>query len=224
VKVAGSIPAVGSNKRETVVTQVALKERSTGINRRVESLRTLVLNADGRPIQTWPLNFISASDAVKDVWLDKAIVVDTWEDAFFRSPSTQIAVPKVLMLRSYANTRGEPKYCRMSVYLRDRFCCQYCGKKFTADELTLDHVVPRADKGESRWDNVVACCVPCNAAKGNQRANHSGRKAVPGSLRPLKQPRRPTAAELMRAGLELLPNDVKEDFGSWLYWNAELKA
>jgi hypothetical protein len=40
----------------------------------------------------------------------------------------------------------------------------------------------------------------------------------------LKEPRRPTNAELLRAGLEFLPNDVCEDFGSYLYWNAELQA
>jgi hypothetical protein len=40
----------------------------------------------------------------------------------------------------------------------------------------------------------------------------------------LKEPRRPTNAELLRAGLEFLPNDVREDFGSYLYWNAELQA
>jgi hypothetical protein len=34
----------------------------------------------------------------------------------------------------------------------------------------------------------------------------------------------PTNAELLRAGLEFLPNDVREDFGSYLYWNAELQA
>ena len=43
-------------------------------------------------------------------------------------------------------------------------------------------------------------------------------------MRPLKEPRRPTNTELLRAGLEFLPSDVREDFGSYLYWNAELQA
>jgi hypothetical protein len=41
---------------------------------------------------------------------------------------------------------------------------------------------------------------------------------------PINQPRRPTTAELLAAGLEFLPNDVREDFGSYLYWNTELQA
>jgi hypothetical protein len=34
--------------------------------------------------------------------------------------------------------------------------------------LTLDHVVPRSHGGETRWDNVVTACGPCNRRKGNR--------------------------------------------------------
>jgi hypothetical protein len=40
----------------------------------------------------------------------------------------------------------------------------------------------------------------------------------------LKEPRRPTSAELMRAGLECLADDIREDFASWLYWETPLTA
>ena len=33
---------------------------------------------------------------------------------------------------------------RLRIYVRDRFTCQYCGKRRSADELTLDHITPRA--------------------------------------------------------------------------------
>jgi len=65
--------------------------------------------------------------------------------------------------------------------------------------------------------------LSCNAQKADKLPNDSGRKAA-GELRPLKPPRQPTTAELLRAGLEFLPRDVIEDFGSYLYWNAELQA
>ena len=51
--------------------------------------------------------------------------------------------------------------------------------------------------------------------------NFSGRKGD--ARRPLKAPRQPTAAELMRAGLEFLDPVVKEDWGSYLYWSTELQ-
>lgn len=191
---------------------------------RPESLRTLVLNADGRPLSTWPLSLVSAQDAISAVWRDRATVIETWDGAFFRSPSTTIAVPKVMMLREYAPIAGEPKFCRRSILLRDRFRCQYCGEPFPSHELTFDHVTPRARGGKTVWINIVAACLRCNALKADRPANHSGRRGVTGSLRPLKEPRRPSNAELLRAGLEFLPNDVREDFGSWLYWNSELRA
>lgn len=179
--------------------------------------RTLVLNADGRPLTTWPLSLVSAQDAVSTVWRERAYVVEEWKDAFFRSPSVTIAVPKAMMLREYAKTGKAPKFCRASVYLRDRFTCQYCGRRFERPDLTFDHLVPRRLGGTTVWENILSCCLDCNARKGDRTVAQSG-------MHPLSAPRQPSTAELMRAGLELLPNDIREDFGSWLYWSAELRA
>lgn len=186
------------------------------------ALRTLVLNADYRPISTWPLSLISGQDALRAIFRDRATVVEEW-DAVFRSPSTEIRVPKVIALRHYAPISAEPKFCRRSILLRDRFRCQYCGERFDGADLTFDHVIPRAAGGKTVWENILSCCVPCNARKRDALPNYSGRKAA-GDVRPLKPPRRPTTAELLRAGLEFLDPELRADFGSWLYWNAELQA
>ncbi|MDE2233355.1 MAG: HNH endonuclease [Patescibacteria group bacterium] len=200
--------------------QVAYAERSR------KQFRTLVLNADFKPLSTWPLSLIDAEDAVKTIWLDKCNVIETW-DAVFRSPSITIAVPKVIALRKYAPVNAEPKFCRRSILLRDRYCCQYCGKEFPSHELTFDHLIPRSRGGKTEWNNILSACMACNARKANNDANLSGRRGIvsgDGRLRPLKMPRRPTSAELLRAGLEFLPNDLRESFGDYLYWNVELKS
>lgn len=175
--------------------------------------RTLVLNADGRPLCAWPLSLISPQEAISAVWRERAEVVEAWPDAFFRSPSVTLPVPKVVMLRQYVPISGEPKFCRRSILLRDRFRCQFCGVQFPSPELTFDHVRPRARGGRTEWTNIVSACVRCNAAKADGA-----------SMRPLRSPRRPTNVELLRAGLEFLPNDIREDFKSWLYWSEELRA
>src|SRR5205823_14496388 len=44
--------------------------------------------------------------------------------------------------------------------------CAYCGARFTARVMTLDHVAPR--RGQSafdRRDNLVLCCRACNMLK-----------------------------------------------------------
>ena len=43
--------------------------------------------------------------------------------------------------------------------------CHYCGKKFKAAELTMDHVVPVARGGTSTKGNVVPACKKCNTEK-----------------------------------------------------------
>lgn len=43
--------------------------------------------------------------------------------------------------------------------------CHYCHKKFPADELTMDHVVPVARGGRSNRGNIVVCCKTCNNDK-----------------------------------------------------------
>ena len=43
--------------------------------------------------------------------------------------------------------------------------CHYCGKKFPASELTMDHVVPLSRGGRSTKGNIVPCCKNCNNGK-----------------------------------------------------------
>ena len=153
-------------------------------------------------------------------------MVDEWPDVF-RSPSVEVRVPKVLALRAYAHVDPMPKFCRRNVLLRDRQCCQYCGERFDAADLTFDHLIPRSAGGATTWENILMACVACNARKRNIMPNFSGRRGrvgTDGAMRPLKLPRRPTSAELLRAGLECLDGEVREEWHSWLYWSTELQA
>lgn len=185
------------------------------------SLRALVLNADFRPMSTYPISLISGQDAVKAVIRGRAMVVEEWDQAF-RSPSREIKVPRVIALREYAPINSSPKFCRRSILLRDGYCCQYCGERFPSHELTFDHVVPRSAGGTTCWENILSSCVDCNKAKKNKPANWSGRK---GSVRrPLKAPRQPTTMELLKAGLHYIDEEDRLTWSSWLYWSTELQA
>jgi 5-methylcytosine-specific restriction endonuclease McrA len=119
------------------------------------ALRTHVLNADYRPLSTYPLSIIAVQDALSAIWRERVDVVEAWPDAFFRSPSTTIAVPKIVVLRHYAPVSGEPKFCRRSILLRVRFKCCYCSEPFSSPDLTYDHVIPRSLGGKTEWTNIV---------------------------------------------------------------------
>ena len=52
------------------------------------------------------------------------------------------------------------------VLRRDHHLCQYqgCQRKAT----TVDHVNPLCQGGSTTWQNLVACCLPCNQTKGGR--------------------------------------------------------
>lgn len=204
---------------------VRIEEASTTTGAK-KSLRrpTLVLNADYTPLATWPLSVESAKEAIKMVLRQKADVVETWPDEVCRSATRTIEIPKVVVIREFAHVYGKPKFTRRNVWLRDRGCCQFCGEPVEMSEYTFDHVIPKSKGGKTVWENILACCSTCNGIKGDKPANHSGRKGGKGSLRPLKTPRQPTNAELIQAGLALIPNDLREPWADYLYWSAPLKA
>jgi 5-methylcytosine-specific restriction endonuclease McrA len=67
-----------------------------------------------------------------------------------------------------ARERAKARQLRKSPWWQqqlDKGICHYCGKKFDAEELTMDHIVPVVRGGKSTKGNVVACCKACNNDK-----------------------------------------------------------
>ena len=56
-------------------------------------------------------------------------------------------------------------YRQVAARARDR--CEYCGLPQEAEvmDLTVDHVVPRADEGATELSNLALACLACNARK-----------------------------------------------------------
>lgn len=59
-----------------------------------------------------------------------------------------------------------PKKVRFEVLKRDRFTCQYCGRKAPDVVLHVDHIHPVADGGTDDMTNLVTACSECNLGKG----------------------------------------------------------
>ena len=60
---------------------------------------------------------------------------------------------------------------REAIYRRDNYKCAYCGCTCKGDELTLDHVKPRAKRGRNEASNLVTACRSCNLEKSNKTMN-----------------------------------------------------
>ena len=173
----------------------------------------LVLNADYRPLSYYPLSLWCWQDAVKAAFMDRVDIVAEY-DQYVHSPTTRIKIPSVVVLKDYVKPQKRVAFTRFNLFLRDGFCCQYCGAR---GDLTFDHVVPRASGGVTSWQNVVAACSPCNLKKGSKSLKRAGM-----SLR--RAPRQPEAEELRNAGRQFPPNHLHESWMDFLYWDSELDA
>ena len=173
----------------------------------------LVLNADYRPLSYYPLSLWPWQEAVKAKGLDRVDIVAEYDD-YVHSPSMQIRIPSVVVLKDYVKPQKRVAFTRFNLFLRDEFCCQYCGAR---GDLTFDHVVPRAAGGITSWQNVVAACSPCNLEKGSKALHQTGFQ-----LR--KPPRQPQAEDLRNMGRKFPPNYLHDSWMDFLYWDAELQA
>ena len=97
----------------------------------------LVLNADFRPLNYFPLSLWSWQDAVKAVCLDRVTIVSEYEDSI-SSPSFEMKLPSVIALKEYVPQVRNPAFTRFNVFLRDKFSCQYCGTPHAAADLRFD--------------------------------------------------------------------------------------
>ncbi len=136
---------------------------------------------------------------------------------WIRTVRLHIAVPRIIRLAVYDRLPKQTvKFNRRNIYARDGSRCQYCGTKFSTTELSLDHVVPRSQGGESSWENVVCACLRCNIKKG-------GRTPAQAHMRLITEPRKPRRNPVITVKLS------EGRYASWkafldnAYWSVELK-
>ena len=154
-----------------------------------------------------------------DTWTELSAYRDLFapDTDWVRTVRLNIAVPKIIRLLGYDRLpKRHVKLNRRNVYARDHSTCQYCGKRFSTSELTLDHVIPRSLGGENTWENLVCACVKCNSRKGGGTPKKAGMRLI----RAPETPRRNPVVSL-RVG--------EDKYACWqtflgnAYWSVELK-
>ena len=172
----------------------------------------LVLNADYRPLSYYPLSLWPWQEAIKAVFLDRVSIIAEYDEEV-RSQRQAFRIPSVVVLKDFVRPQKRVAFTRFNLFLRDEFCCQYCGAK---GDLTFDHVVPRSRGGISSWENVVAACSPCNLRKGSLTTQQA-------HMFPTQHPYQPTVHQLHRNGRLFPPNYLHESWMDYLYWDVELQ-
>lgn len=167
----------------------------------------LCLDAEWRPlrIESW-------QDAICDVIFGKSEVIEYSRDKTIRGASQTFPMPSVIrLLRRFKREKIRIKFSRLNVYARDRFTCQYCWRRFVSEELTFDHVVPRARGGKTTWENIVTACVECNAKKQDKTVAEAGMRLKTKPRKPSYLPVLTVLTPMSRVPPEWIP-----------YWTVEL--
>jgi len=208
--------------------------------------RTLVLNKNWMPV-----NVIPVHKAIMKVFADRAVFLDVetfqtydfecwvvnWDDAIraakiesdkvIRAVDFGLFKPEVIVSSEYDGLgyklgRRKPKFSRTNLYRRDRNTCQYCGHKHKTEDLTMDHVMPKEQGGETTWTNIVLACIPCNQKKRNRTPEQA-------HMRLIREPRQPKPEDLRLNPMERLKRKIGsktpktwEQFLGKMYMNVEL--
>lgn len=113
---------------------------------------------------------------------------DGTED-WIQAVNFQIEVPRVIRLLKYERVpRNSVKFNRRNIFLRDEHRCQYCGRRFSVQRLSLDHVMPRSRGGPDTWENVVCACLTCNVRKGGRTPVEAGMHLLSDPVKPKRSP------------------------------------
>jgi 5-methylcytosine-specific restriction endonuclease McrA len=164
-------PLIGHTRDHPLSASVLVLNRNWTAVRVVSARRAFAL------LYTNHAEVIDTADEAFDVldfdgWLElsrKRSRHPSAHDDFVRTPKLAVLVPRVIRLVAYDKVpKREVKFNRRNIMARDEHRCQYCGKRLSVSQLSIDHVVPKSRGGKSSWTNVVAACNPCNTRKGGR--------------------------------------------------------
>jgi 5-methylcytosine-specific restriction endonuclease McrA len=149
--------------------------------------QVLVLNASYEP-----LNITTWRRALVMVLKGKAEGLEHDSSRWIRGDTM---LPTVIRLRQYVRVPYKQlPLTRRNLFHRDGHRCQYCGS--TADQLSIDHVVPRSRGGLDTWENVTTACLPCNVRKGNRTPREASMPLMGKPHRPLSSLRFEAARQI----------------------------
>lgn len=139
------------------------------------------------------------------------------EHDWIRAVRFELLVPRIVRVLTFSRLpRREVKFNRRNIFARDGNTCQYCGKRFSSSELSLDHVIPRTRGGNTSWDNIVCSCVRCNVRKGGRTPDEAHVSLIRPPIKPRRNP-------VVTVKLSDKRYSSWKQFLDRAYWDVELK-
>lgn len=164
---------------------------------------TLILNSWMQPHRIAPWQ-----DVITELFTDKVEILAEYDEVIYRNEERGVVMrmPAVARLTKPTSLwKKGVKFSRVNIFSRDNFVCQYCGERFVMTKLTYDHVTPRKQGGETKWDNIVAACRSCNDKKGARTPEQAKMKLLRKPFRPKTLPLAQPVLSLRRIPAEWEP-------------------
>tara|TARA_Y100001937_G_scaffold123596_1_gene186716 strand:- start:687 stop:1226 length:540 start_codon:yes stop_codon:yes gene_type:complete len=134
-----------------------------GIDSLNNNVKTLKLDNSYRPLE-----IVDAIEALILCLIGKAQAIESYKKEI-KSVSDSFKLPAVIVLKRYVKFQFKVVSAhRREIITRDDNTCQYCGKEFPSNKLTLDHLIPKSKGGKNTWENLVTACKKCNQKKGDR--------------------------------------------------------
>jgi hypothetical protein len=131
------------------------------------------------------LRIIPAMRALKLVTTGKAMVELATNKVIYPG----IYLPSVIRLLVYKHVPVRMQLTtRRNILMRDAYRCQYCGLKFHGSELTLDHVIPRAQGGRNTGVTLWPVAARITTARRIERLSRRGCRCCAGPCRQASTP------------------------------------
>lgn len=130
-----------------------------------------------------PMSICNVKKAIILLFLGKAELIEAQQNKYVHSVSATMPFPSIVRLGVYIQIPYKKIILsRKNILRRDGHRCQYCGK--TELTLTVDHIIPKAKKGEETWENLVTACVECNNRKGDRTPEEAHMKLMRKPMKP----------------------------------------
>jgi 5-methylcytosine-specific restriction endonuclease McrA len=153
------------------------------------------------------MSVCNAKKAIILLFLGKAELVEASDGKVIRSVSLSMPLPSIVRLGVYIHVPYKKIILsRKNILRRDGHRCVYCGRSDIS--LTVDHIIPKARKGEDTWENLVTACVECNNRKGDRTPDEA-------HLKLLRKPMRPNHVTFIRHFV----GNIDDRWKPYLYMN-----
>lgn len=164
------------------------------------SKKTLLLNSTYET-----LSFIGERKTILFLIKGKVESLSFWDDNL-QMINGNIKLPSILRLKYYVRRNpGIVNFSRHALVKRDKGECQFCKKRLTPSQITIDHVLPKAQGGGSSFINCVVSCHDCNNKKGNRTPEQANMPLI-------RKPVHPSFSANLTDNEILLPKD---------YWHCD---